>query len=371
MRFEMITKIILLLFATALLGTTQAFAQPDIIRAADSLFCSDAIETTKRTRTCTWTWYFDTPIDAENPITFIQDDDETYEEFIIRIFDRIAILTPELETDPSEPVLSPAIQEALDKKIAEIAKEDEELAKAMIDCSYGLFGFKAFQDLETFESIERLYQKLFASDYKKLTLNMAYEACRGMLENKEQHTQYEDYPGVDDEPAPWKPTATVYDHFETIADKETWNTRHLTARDRLEALEDAIDLPKDWRDPYIGCIPIDDADKRCESRGSQPIGKDCQFNPSTQTVDLCPNKALAKYEAQEKRTFATATKVLCDMYYKVTEKGRTSPILWPEILVDGTCDNLIDGLEKARGDYIREQWKGQTAKNCPDCSRFQ
>lgn len=354
---------LLILMIPLLLMAVPAFAEEP-----DEVFSFWTILSDKKMKTTVETWYIQINIKDSEPIIIKQGKGETTEEFIERaekMIEIISLIQPIAEPSEEE-VRQAEIMKIVEAARKELTDEDKRLDKLKEFCSYGQDGFKVTQQVIEFESLKALIQRYGETDVKELRLNQAFETCRAMQNYKVDLKQWEHYPGVDEVTEMYKSTRTVYDALGR-ADSEIWNQRHLDEHDFIQALEDAEETQCSTEGKQRGlCV----REFTGLNRGSQPEGKLCQFNPTTQAIDLCPIKALAEYDAQKIKTYDTATTVLCDMAYKETWKGTTSKTWWPNILVDGTCDKFIPELVETRGDYVREQWKGQTEENCPDCTRF-
>jgi len=356
-------KIVLPIIAILVIGTSLAFAEedPDEVNVFWTFFEDRKVKTTNET------WYVEIAVAEGEKVIIKQFGSETPEEFFLRISDILRILTPAPVVEPTEGEKAhEEVMKIIEEKIAEISEERKKLDELKIMCKYGQDGFKVIQKNIDFESLERLIQNVGSKEYAKMTLNKAYETCRAMTNYKVDLRQWEDYPAVDERKEIFLSTLSVYDTLNR-ADSEIWNKRTLTPHDLIEAVKDAEERQCSVKGKQQGlCVK--------EFSGVNPGGytfdKVCQFNPITQRVDLCPKQALADYHEQEIKTFGTAMTILCEQAYKKTWHGTTSKNWWPDLLIDGTCDTLIDELVETRGDYVREDWKGQTKDNCPDCQRF-
>jgi len=357
-------KIILMVIGILSIGFTSAFA---FHSAADNTYCFFTIFPDKRVETCNWEWIFDKPIDIEKPTTIHQGEDESYSDFMLRLFDLVETLTPGFVPEEKEPLVPDPVMEQIEKAREEVAEKEKLLDELKVFCGYGQDGFKAFQHQIQFESLERLFYDIHKWEYAKKELNKAYETCRAMKNYKDRLVQWEDYPGIDEAKEIYKSTTTIHDAFGSFG-ATIWNNRELTDHERLQSIEEAEEFQCSIVGKQRGlCVPTDFVDT---SIPKHKFDKACQFNPVTQRVDLCPQASLALYNAQAIKDLEDAKSKLCNDTYKKTSYGLSSKDGWAWALVDGTCDKYVDGLEVARGDYSREQWKGQTVNNCPDCKQF-
>jgi len=360
-------RITLPILALLVLGTGFAYAQANHEKA-DLTNCFFTLWPDKKVETCNWTWFFETRIDLDEVVTIEPFLDESYDDFQLRLAERIAVITATPPPEPTEDEKRQAeIMKIVEAARKEVSDEEKRLSELKILCGYGEDGWKVIQKSEVFDSIERLFQKVGSKEYKKLKLNQAFETCRGMNNYKADLRQWEDYPAVDEPKSKYETDATVYQVLNTVADKETWNTRNLQEHDFIKALETALETQCSVKGKQRGLCITDPTGKLYTHPAPT---KDCQFNPITQRIDLCPEQALEDYNNQEIRDYSTATKILCEAAYKETWRGTTTKTWWPDLLVDGTCDLHVAELVEKRGDYVREQWKGQTVQNCPDCARF-
>jgi len=353
-------SITLPILALLVLGTGLAYAQANHEKA-DLTNCFFTLWPDKKVETCNWTWFFDIPLELEKTQKIVPMLDESYDDFQIRLNDIITALTTVAPEPTEEEIFQAKIKKQVDEKREEIKTEREKRYEDAIRCTqpnsdetlYGTQGNSVFQEEKEDIILQKMiYFKHLPTDYQDKKLLIDTVACDtfGQSYLSQSREYYGMFVGERDKYVP-----KSYDDYDTP------HTDPVTQRDLDKAAQRALDTPRGYNNPYLE----PDTDKMTFAPG-----KECQFNPITQKVDLCPGKAIAEYEAQEIRTFATATKVLCDMYYEETEDGRTSKIWWPNILVDGTCNDHIEGLEQALEGYEQVKWKGQTATNCPDCKRF-
>ncbi len=356
-------KIVLPIIVMLVIGTSLAFAEehPDEVNSFWTLWPDKKVKTTNET------WYVEISVKEGEKVIIKQFGSETPEEFFLRINDILRILTPAPVVEPTEGEKAhEEVMKIIEAKIAEISEEQKKLDEIKIMCKYGQDGFKVIQKNIDFESLERLIQEVSSQEYAKMKLNKAYETCRAMTNYKVDLRQWEDYPAVDERKEVFLSTISVYDTLNR-ADSEIWNKRHLTPHDLIEAVKDAKERQCSVKGKQQG-LCVKEFTGELYTRPAPT--KVCQFNPITQAVDLCPEQALAEYNEQEIRTEGTAMTILCEQAYKETWHGTTAKTWWPDLLVDGTCDTLIDELVETRGDYIRDDWKGQTKANCPDCDQF-
>jgi len=349
------TIVVLAILTVAII---PAFAQTE----PDESFSFWTLYPDKIRKTTVETYYIEINVPARDPIVINQHEGETIQEFI----HRAEIIVADLQI-PIPPAMTE--QELIDEKIkiivAEKRKEvDDKRAKDFEDAIrclqegtneplFGSFGNAMFQErMELIVLAKMEYFRHLPDDNKVRQLLLETEACdkfrASYLNNYREYTgKYEG-----EKLAKQELELRSLDPFDSPL------TVEITQRALDKEAQKAFDLKRQYTNPYI---------IKEEEEEREIVFKLSQFNPVTQKVDIFPIRDLAEYWLQEVLTLANAEKVLCEQAYELTWNGTTSKNWWNDILINGFCDTHIPELEEVRGDYVREQWKGHTKQNCPDC----
>lgn len=350
------------LFLLTTMGLAFAEEEPD------ETFVFWILYPDKKVKTTVETFYIEINVpSATQPIIINQHEFETIEEFIHRaeIIVQELLIPPEPEMTEQQ-IIDEKIQIQVEEARKEIEdKRAEEFEKA-IRCLqegtnkplFGTFGNAMFQtEMELIVLAKMEYFRHLPDDNKVRELLLRTEACikyaESYLNNYVEYTgKYEGQKSAEQKELELRSMITF----------NTPETNPVTQRDLDKEAQRAWDKPRPYNNPYI-------IKEEIEER--EIVYKLSQFNPVTQKVDIFPIRDLAEYYLQEILTLESAERILCEKAYNQTHDGTTSMNWWPAMLIDGLCDKHIPELEEIRGDYKREQWKGQTKANCPDCKQFE
>jgi len=346
-----------------LIGSIQAFGQEE----PDETFVFWILYPDKKVKTTVETFYIEINVpSATQPIIINQHEFETIEEFI----HRAEIIVQDLMVPPPEPMTE---QEIIDEKVktqAEEARKEvedkraerfEEAIRCLQDGTqkplFGSFGNAMFQtEMELVVLAKMEYFRHLPDDNKVRELLLKTEACNKFKAS--YLNQYKEYIGKYEGQ---KSAEQKELELRGMVEFDSPRTNPVTQRDLDKEAQIAWDLKRPYNNPYI-------IKEEVEER--EIVYKLSQFNPVTQKVDIFPIRDLAEYYLQEIFTLENAERQLCEDAYTQTHNGTTSMHWWPIMLIDGVCDEHVPELEEIRGDYVREQWSGQTKANCPDCKQF-
>ena len=226
-----------------------------------------------------------------------------------QIWENMIVPLPEPEIEQVITVIPPEIQAKLDAKRTEL----EEKFKEALFCTYGIGGSSVFQaEREVIILKQMEYFKHLPTSYQHTRLILATEECevfRGSYLYK--YPQYEDIAAD---------IAKYHKEPFVLDETDSPHTDPVTQRDLDKAAQQAADLPKPYRDPYGGCIPHDEDDKRCEQRGGYTAGAQCQLRPVEPGITsdvMCPLQELQSYlttTVTVEQNWTIVKQLVCDTY---------------------------------------------------------
>jgi len=230
-------------------------------------------------------------------------------------------VTKESEPEPPKPTVEDILKEKLPPGI-----------KFAIDrlgeCEYGKQDWGIIQQSSSYEVPDQFIYGVddYKTDVLVGKLNKAYEACRGQKE----------YPLPGSYKAFWLADLTGLDFHGRLIVPEPRNdppmSTPLTKQDFIDQEQISIDLPKTYIDPYQGCIPEDENDKKCVNRGNPEINLSTEVcNSVGAGLDkkiLCKQQILNDWLSEQAardltkrdtdRAVEVAQNTICDTY-KFTE----------------------------------------------------
>ena len=225
-----------------------------------------------------------------------------------QIYENLISPAPEEPEEETITVITPEIQARLDAKRAEL----EVRFKEALFCKYGEGSESVFQaKMEVIRLKEMEYFKHLPSSYQARALILATEACDAFQGS--YLYRYAEYEGM------FEGQKTDIVPF-VLDESDSPYTDPVTQRDLDKAAQQAADLPRPYMDPYGGCVPQDEDDKRCEQRGGYTEGKDCQLRPVEPGVlsdVMCPLQELQTYlttAVTANENWTVIKQLVCDTY---------------------------------------------------------